>query len=132
MGSVALVSLRRAVEAAWSAETSAASDWTDSNPAKGQCAVTACVVQDYLGGDIVNTIATLPGGRTVSHYFNVIAGRPHDLTAAQFPERTQFSPPTPKTKGLPTTRDYCLSYENTRHRYEGLRSRVAELLATQS
>ncbi|UGT53975.1 YunG family protein [Nocardia asteroides] len=128
MGTVALESLRKALEAAWSADTSASADWTDGNPSKGQCAVTACVVHDYLGGDIVNTIAASPDGRTVSHYFNLIDGRPVDLTAEQFPEHTLFSPPTPKTKGFPTTREYCLSYEHTRQRYERLRARVAELL----
>ncbi|MEV0538211.1 YunG family protein [Nocardia salmonicida] len=128
MSTVALESLIQAIQAAWSADTTASADWTDTNPSKGQCAVTACVVNDYLGGDIVNTTATLPGGRTISHYFNLIGGDPVDLTAEQFPQHTTFSPPTPKTKGFPTTRDYCLSYEHTRQRYERLRTQVAKLL----
>lgn len=128
MGTVSLDALRRALQSAWSADTSAAADWTDSNRAKGQCAVTACVVHDYLGGDIVHSTATLPGGETVSHYFNVIDGTRVDLTQEQFPKRTKFSDPAPKTKGLPSTRDYCLSHERTRMRYELLRARVAERL----
>ncbi|WP_425297200.1 YunG family protein [Nocardia abscessus] len=42
---------------------------TEANSAKGQCAVTACVVHDYLVGYILNTVATLPNNETVSHYF---------------------------------------------------------------
>lgn len=34
----------------WSIETS--SKWTSENPAKGQCGVTALVVQDIYGGKI--------------------------------------------------------------------------------
>lgn len=128
MGTVSLDALRQALRFAWSADTSAAPDWTDSNRAKGQCAVTACVVHDYLDGDIVNTTATLPSGETVSHYFNIIDGRPVDLTHEQFPKHTRFSEPAQKTKGFPSTRDYCLSHEHTRRRYELLRARVAERL----
>ncbi|MGW4370786.1 YunG family protein [Nocardia takedensis] len=129
MGTVPLEALCDAIRSAWSADTSAAADWTDSNRAKGQCAVTACVVQDHLGGDIFNSIATLPSGQTVSHYFNRVDGKAIDLTAEQFPAHTRFSDPTPKTMGLPSTRDYCLSYERTRLRYERLRARVAEYLS---
>ncbi|MBH0779944.1 YunG family protein [Nocardia bovistercoris] len=128
MGTVPLEALHQAIRAAWSADTSAASDWTHSNPAKGQCAVTACVVHDHLGGDILNSVAALPSGETVSHYFNIIDGETVDLTTEQFPEHTRFSEPAPKTKGFGSTRDYCLSYERTRQRYELLRRRVAEHL----
>ncbi|MFC9660245.1 hypothetical protein ACFVJ5_08410 [Nocardia sp. NPDC127606] len=128
MGSDPLETLRRVLQSAWSAETSASADWTDDNAAKGQCAVTACVVQDYLGGDILHTTASMPGGKTVSHYINLIDGIQVDLTAEQFPEYTQFSPPTPKTKSFASTRDYCLSYVHTKQRYDLLRTRVAERL----
>ncbi len=37
----------------WSIETS--SKWTTENPAKGQCGVTALVVQDIYGGEIKKT-----------------------------------------------------------------------------
>jgi hypothetical protein len=125
MGTVPLEALDRALRLSWSAETSAATEWTSANQAKGQCAVTACVVQDYLGGDILNTITTMPDGTSVSHYFNLIAGEPVDLTEHQFPPDTRFSEPAPKTKGLPSTRAYCLSYEHTNQRYQLLRKRVA-------
>ncbi|MGW6423031.1 YunG family protein [Nocardia sp. NPDC055053] len=129
MVAVPLEALRQAIRSAWSADTSAAVAWSDGNPSKGQCAVTACVVNDHLGGDILHTTATLPNGDTVSHYFNLIDGRPVDLTSEQFPEHTQFSEPAPKTKGFASTREFCLSYEHTKQRYELLRTRVAECLS---
>ncbi|WP_405163821.1 hypothetical protein OG203_01470 [Nocardia sp. NBC_01499] len=128
MGAGTVASLRDAVQRAWSADTSNTADWTESNPAEGQCAVTACVVQDHFGGDIVNTVATLPSGRAVSHYFNVIDGENVDFTFHQFPEGTSFSAPEHKTKGLPSTRAYCMSFQDTRDRYELLSSRVCQFI----
>jgi hypothetical protein len=57
----------------WSADTSSDPDqWEQANPAWGQCAVTACLVQDILGGDILWTMAICPDGREYSHYFNML------------------------------------------------------------
>lgn len=123
---VTVAALRGALEQSWSADTSSSTAWSEDNPAKGQCAVTACVVQDYLGGDILNSIATLPGGETVSHYFNVIDGSRIDLTENQFPSGTTFSEPAPKTGGFASTRDYCLSYDDMTRRYQRLASRTAD------
>ncbi|WP_174416485.1 YunG family protein [Nocardia concava] len=126
MGSMVTVrALRDALERSWAADTSRSGAWSESNPAKGQCAVTACVVQDYLGGDILHSVATLPGGETVSHYFNVVDGQRVDLTAKQFPSGTTFTEPAPKTKGYPSTRDYCMSYEDMVRRYRTLAERAA-------
>ncbi|MEV0027715.1 hypothetical protein [Nocardia sp. NPDC050793] len=129
MGVGKLETLKRALRKSWSADTSSAPDWTEANIAKGQCAVTACVVQDYLGGDILNTVATLPGNKTISHYFNVVDGQTIDLTREQFPEGTTFTPPKAKPGRYSSTREYCLSHESTRLRYELLRSRVADFVA---
>ncbi|MBF6175573.1 YunG family protein [Nocardia blacklockiae] len=131
MGKVSVGTLQAALQAAWSAETSAAPDWTMQNPAKGQCAVTACVVQDYFAGHIVHTTATLPNGKTVSHYLNAIDGEAIDLTRQQFPPGTRFTIPGPRTRGFTSTRQYCLSDDHTRHRYEMLSRRVMEYLARQ-
>ncbi|MGI5220532.1 YunG family protein [Nocardia sp. CA-290969] len=129
MGPVVLAALIDAIRSSWSAETSSAPASGTDVPAKGQCAVTACVVHDYLGGDILNTVATLPSGVTVSHYLNSVDGQIIDLTAQQFPPGTSFTAPVPKTGGKPSTRDYCLSYDSTRQRYELLSARVAKALS---
>ena len=60
--------------------------WSSSNAAWGQCAVTACIVQDLLGGDIIWSLAKSPDQREHSHYFNVLPdGSIVDLTKEQFP-----------------------------------------------
>ena len=82
-----------------------------------------------LGGEIVWAEAQLPDGRKISHYFNRIDDNglgEVDLTRDQFPEGTNIPDGIPKTKGLPTTREYILSFEVTRGRYEILRERVKD------
>ncbi|PFF60719.1 hypothetical protein COA05_06200 [Bacillus thuringiensis] len=67
----------------WSIETS--SKWTSENPAKGQCGVTALVVQDICGGKIKKTKI---GG--VWHFYNFIDGQRFDFTEAQFNEKPNY------------------------------------------
>ena len=62
---------------AWSLST--ASQWTANNPAAGQCNVTALLVHELFGGDLLKT--PLPAG---DHFYNRIEGRRYDFTAAQF------------------------------------------------
>lgn len=52
----------------WSLESS--SKWSEDNPAKGQCGVTALVINDLLGGEIKKT--KLPDGW---HFYNIINGK---------------------------------------------------------
>jgi hypothetical protein len=118
--------IEAAVVNAWDESTSASPEkWSPENRALGHCAVTACIVQDYLGGDIVNTTATLPDGSTDSHYYNVVDGKDVDLTRSQFPEGTDFTPGVEKKKDFDSTREYVLSYKPTEDRYELLKARVA-------
>ncbi|MDB5185622.1 MAG: hypothetical protein JWL85_145 [Candidatus Saccharibacteria bacterium] len=129
MKSVPLEDLTAALSNSWCAETSASPDkWSNDNPALGQCATTACVVQDYLGGDILNSVVTLPDGSTDSHYYNMIDSRALDLTKQQFPTNSSFTEGQSKTKGYESTRDYCLSYDATRERYETLKGKVEKAL----
>ncbi|HLC97486.1 MAG TPA: hypothetical protein VJC21_01765 [Candidatus Nanoarchaeia archaeon] len=65
-----LETITAALQKAWCSETSSDPDhWHPENPAWGQCAVTALMVNDYLGGKIIWAEAALPDGRKVSHYF---------------------------------------------------------------
>lgn len=61
----------------WSIVTSG--QWAPDNPAKGQCNVTAILVYDLFGGDILKT--PLPDGE---HFYNRIDGERHDFTSSQF------------------------------------------------
>jgi hypothetical protein len=107
------IALRRA----WDAETS--NDpvaWSPSNPALGQCAVTALVVQDYFGGELLR--AEVAG---VSHYWNQLGDRTVDLTREQFAE---FNPSPPDRR----TRQYVLSNEDSQRRYRRLAAKVRHIL----
>jgi hypothetical protein len=61
----------------WSHESSA--QWTPDNPARGQCCVTALVIQDLFGGEIQKTL--VDGQR---HFYNRIDGSLYDFSADQF------------------------------------------------
>ena len=68
----------------WSIVT--AQQWAADNPAKGQCNVTALLVHDLFGGDILKT--PLPDG---AHFYNRIDGERHDFTASQFEQPIDYS-----------------------------------------
>lgn len=69
--------IRAALYRAWSRET--AVQWTPENPASGQCNVTAAVIHDLFGGDILRTPID-----DIWHYYNRIDGRRFDFTDSQF------------------------------------------------
>ena len=74
----------RALRLSWSCDSS--SLWTEENPARGQCGVTALVVHDLLGGAIMKTRV-----RDSWHFYNSINGERVDLTAEQFDEAVVYS-----------------------------------------
>jgi hypothetical protein len=110
--------LRNALEAAWSRETTVnPANWSERNPAWGQCAVTALIVQDELGGELLR--ATVQG---VSHYWNLLeTGEELDFT------RRQFSDFPDDLKGLARVREQLLANDDTARRYRKLRDAVAQL-----
>ncbi|MCA1466381.1 hypothetical protein I6F09_00600 [Bradyrhizobium sp. IC3195] len=69
--------IQRALRKAWSLAT--ASQWTADNPAAGQCNVTALLIHELFGGDLLKT--PLPAG---DHFYNRIGGERYDFTASQF------------------------------------------------
>lgn len=113
--------LRPLLERAWSKETSVdPSGWSAENPAWGQCAITALVIQDLYGGDLLRCKV-----RGISHYLNRLAsGEAIDLTRDQFGDEQ-----SPATVPELRTRDFVLSFPDTAQRYALLRARVDTLLA---
>lgn len=108
----------------WSYETAVPDTiWDPNVPAKGQCAVTALIVQDYLGGDLLRTMnpRDTAGRFPISHYFNLVDGREVDLTRSQF---WLWEP----GEIIIRDREYVLSNESTAMRYEKLRERVSRNL----
>ena len=67
----------RALQKAWS--PASARQWTAENPAAGQCNVTALLVFQLFGGELLKT--PLPEG---DHFYNRIDGRRYDFTNSQF------------------------------------------------
>ena len=62
-------------------------NWSPENPAQGQCFVTALIVQDLLGGEIIKAKSS----NGVSHYWNVVNDTEIDLTRSQFPDSETFT-----------------------------------------
>lgn len=104
--------LARRLESSWTRETSANPlQWSTDNSAYGQCAVTALVVQDYFGGELL--CARVDG---ISHYWNRLpAGLEVDLTRKQFGSNPHV--PTGEVK----SREFVLSFPETVDRYLSLR-----------
>jgi hypothetical protein len=61
----------------WSMDT--AKQWSKERPAAGQCNVTALLVHDLFGGELLKT--GLAGG---DHFYNRIDGVRYDFTDSQF------------------------------------------------
>ena len=108
---LALDQLHAALLGAWSADTSAAPErWISGRPSTGQCAVTAVIVQQQFGGELLRTI-----NEGDSHYFNRLPdGLEVDLT------RDQFDTWQPSAPVETRTVDYVLSNLSTLARYQRL------------
>jgi hypothetical protein len=112
--------LRPVLRGGWGADTCDPheQDWHTGNPARGQCGVTALIIQDLLGGELILGEVFAGEAKVGYHYWNRLAdGREVDLTADQFqpPEvvvggQVQQRPPGPPRR--------C------RQQYEILRDRV--------
>ncbi len=86
---MALSKVEQAIRACWAADTCDPvdlADWSPQNPARGQCGVTALVLRDLLGGELLlATVLRADGTRQGVHYWNRFAGRIEvDLTREQF------------------------------------------------
>jgi hypothetical protein len=92
---VTLSQLEGAIRTSWSAETSDRPEsWTSDNPAYQQCDVTARVVRDYLGGEILVAGVVLEGQRVDRHAWNQLAsGLVVDLTREQFRDGERLEEP---------------------------------------
>ncbi|MEI5908228.1 hypothetical protein WAK64_14310 [Bacillus spongiae] len=94
----------------WSIESS--SKWSKDNPAKGQCGVTALVINDIFSGEIRKT--KLPGGW---HFYNFINKERYDLTASQFMENITY-------KDLLSNREEAFADTNAKQ-YNYLKQKVS-------
>jgi hypothetical protein len=90
-----LAELDAAVRSAWSRETAEDSElWSEDNPAAEHCGVTALVVRELLGGDILVAGVVLDGLRVHRHAWNRLpSGIALDLTREQFRRGEAFEEP---------------------------------------
>ena len=110
--------LTKVLELSWNKNTCTPSlqdSWNGNNKALGQCAITALIVNDFLGGKIMRCMC-----ESGSHYYNLINGNIIDLTSSQFNEIPDY------TKGEERAREYLLSNKDTMKRYKLLLNKVKD------
>lgn len=120
-----LKTITEALESSWGADTAYdRNEWSLDNKARGQCVVSSLVVQDYLGGELVKCSVK---GESISetHYFNKLAdGAIIDTTKGQYTDSVVMKPQPVSYDGFTSIRQKRLSDDDTRERYELLKSRV--------
>lgn len=123
---VTLAQLETVIRGAWTMDTSDDPDeWTPSNPARGQCGVTAMVTYQFLGGVLLSSDVFRDGVRVETHHWNrLVSGLEIDLTREQFRNGETFS--EPKVVDPRTRREPKLEYQR---RIRLLASRVEAALA---
>ncbi|MGW6317627.1 YunG family protein [Streptomyces sp. NPDC055099] len=124
-----LTDIERAIRSSWSAETCTPefrSLWTNDNPARDQCGVTAMVLNDLLGGELIRGEVHIDGKRVDYHWWNRLGvGVDIDLT------REQFRPEEIVTEGIVIPRPPVTEWRRLREEYELLRDRVLDKLQRQ-
>ena len=118
------------LRAAWSADTCDEvdlADWSLQNPARGQCGVTALVLQELLGGELLLAeVHFADGGYQGVHYWNRLPdGEEIDLTREQFAAHELVGSPevVDRPSGLP---------EQGTYQYLRFRQRVSDALAARA
>ncbi|MEV5157109.1 hypothetical protein [Streptomyces sp. NPDC053728] len=123
-----LTDIEAAVRSSWDADTTTPARrarWNPGNPARDQCGVTALVVHDLLGGDLIRGEVRVDGERVDFHWWNRLGrGVEIDLT------REQFDPHEIVTGGEVVERP--AEIVRLREEYELLSARVLERLRGRS
>ncbi len=106
----------------WIADTCAPrmrDEWSADDKTKGQCSVTAFLVQDIFGGDVYG----IPLGDGSVHCYNVVGESVFDLTSEQFGDRAKSL--VYESNPL-QDRDAHFAKEEKKARYELLKNRLIE------
>lgn len=109
------------LRSAWCKETAYHEEWGVECPSLNQCCVTAMVVQDYFGGEIL----WAPCGEDIRHFWNLLEyGIIVDLTWEQF---EYIGTPNPAGfTGIKQDRDELMNHPSVRGRYDILISKIKE------
>jgi hypothetical protein len=126
---IAVDELRSHFLAAWGADTCyphMSEEWSRENPSRDQCGMTALVVQDILGGELIIAQVHVDGSQIGHHYWNRLPdGSEIDLTADQFRPDEEIVGAQVIVRPPDAPRYH-------REQYELLRGRVLESLAAAS
>jgi len=78
--------IEAAIRESWSRDTSDdPEEWSPENPSRGQCDITALLVNDLVGGELLGASVYLHGERIEGHMWNRLRnGVEVDLTREQF------------------------------------------------
>ncbi len=83
-----LLTLKERIKESWDRSTCyppMQKEWSEENPSYGQCAVTALLIQDFYGGEILYNEVN-------DHFWNVLPdGTEIDLTRQQFKKPVSFN-----------------------------------------
>ena len=110
-GSADLADFYQRLLRSWSVETGGR--WRHDSPASGQCGVTALVVHDRMGGEILKTDVN-----GAWHFYNCVEGKRIDFTMSQFDSPIGYD-------DTPSSRDEALG-DCTPQQYQLLRTRIAD------
>jgi len=108
-GNASLADFYQRLRRAWSVETGR--HWQRDNPASGQCGVTALVVHDRFGGEILKTDVN-----GAWHFYNRIDEGRVDFTMSQFDSPISYD-------DVPSSRDEAFG-DCSLQQYELLRARA--------
>jgi hypothetical protein len=124
-----LKELTTALHNSWTRETSSSPDeWSEDNPARGQCVASALVMQDYLGGDLLRYEVTSKSIHEM-HYCNLLDdGTVVDTTSSQYKEPVNMIVEPVDLKGFSSTREKRLADKATNNRYQLLKQFVTNQL----
>ncbi|MEZ8236517.1 hypothetical protein AB4116_01035 [Vibrio splendidus] len=86
----------KALQDSWSLEsTEEPENWTQFNPSRGQCGISALIINDYFGGKLVLWKVFLGEDRVGFHYSNELPdGTLFDSTGDQFWESEELKEPS--------------------------------------
>jgi hypothetical protein len=124
-----LARIEEAIRASWSEDTVDPDDgWAPDNPSQGQCDVTALVVQDLLGGELMATDVYLGDERLMAHMWNRLpSGIEIDLTREQFRNGERLGEPRvvgPRPDPFPEDHPRYFRYEQYLVLAERVRGRL--------
>jgi hypothetical protein len=119
---IRLKELRLKFEKAWSRDTCwHKPEFNPKCPSEGQCFVTAMIVQDIFGGELIQGIVHQIDGDN-NHYWNKLPnGQEFDLTSDQFVEGDGIHP----VEGRVISNKFCNPNRRCK-RYLLLKKRIAE------